>query len=136
MITGINHITLSVRDIPESFAFYTDVLGLKPVQKSPSSAYVLAGPAWIALTLDSHARTEPLPEYTHIAFSVSQDDFAPMKARLEAAGARKWQENRTEGDSYYFLDPNGHKLEIHTTDLQTRIADGKRIWGDQVQWFV
>ncbi|KPJ49965.1 glutathione transferase, partial [candidate division TA06 bacterium DG_26] len=34
MIRGINHITLAVRDIDESFKFYADVLGFKPIQKS------------------------------------------------------------------------------------------------------
>jgi catechol 2,3-dioxygenase-like lactoylglutathione lyase family enzyme len=30
MITGINHITLSVRSLEESFEFYQNVLGLDP----------------------------------------------------------------------------------------------------------
>ena len=32
-----------------------------------------------------------------------------------------WQENRSPGDSFYFLDPNGHKLEIHVSDLDARV---------------
>lgn len=30
MITGVNHITLSVRDVEQSFAFYSEVLGFRP----------------------------------------------------------------------------------------------------------
>jgi catechol 2,3-dioxygenase-like lactoylglutathione lyase family enzyme len=43
MILGINHFTLSVNDIEESFHFYVDILGCKPIQKNPISAYVVAG---------------------------------------------------------------------------------------------
>ena len=43
MITGVNHLTLAVRDIEESYTFYHDVLGFTPIQKNPISAYLLAG---------------------------------------------------------------------------------------------
>ena len=79
---------------------------------------------------------KPLNEYTHIAFNVSPEDFDAMKARIEESGAVEWSENSTEGDSFYFLDPNGHKLEIHCTDLKARIEYGKRNWGEQTIWFV
>lgn len=35
MITAVNHYTLAVTDIDASFAFYRDVLGLKPLCKWP-----------------------------------------------------------------------------------------------------
>ena len=43
---------------------------------------------------------------------------------------------QTEGTSYYFVDPNGHKIEMHASDLATRIATAKQTWGDAVHWFV
>jgi hypothetical protein len=36
-----------------------------------------------------------------------------------------WQENRSHGKSFYFLDPDGHKLEIHASDLRSRLEDLK-----------
>jgi hypothetical protein len=90
----------------------------------------------MALVLDAKVRKEALPEYTHLAFSVSPVDFEAMKNRIQSADAQAWQDNWTEGDSYYFLDPNGHKLEIHVGDLQSRIASAKREWGDEVEWYV
>ena len=136
MITGINHFTMSVRDIGESFSFYVDLLGLKPIQKSRTSIYLLAGETWIALVREPEMGDEPRPEYNHLAFSLTPETFEPMKEKLKRAGVRVWQENRTEGDSFYFLDPSGNKLELHVTNLEARIAHGRRHWGDKVQWFI
>ena len=129
MITGINHITLAITDVERSFTFYTSILGFRPVAKWPAGAYLLAGDTWIALVADQHTRQTALPEYTHIAFSISAQDIGPLSERIRASDATIWQENWTEGDSLYFLDPDGHKLEIHASDLATRIATAKaRPW--------
>ena len=66
MITGINHITLSVRDLEESFRFYTQVLDCRPVAKWPQGAYLLAGMVWMALVVDQTLREHVLPEYLNI----------------------------------------------------------------------
>jgi len=136
MITGVNHITLSVRDVAESFAFYAQVLGFRPVAKWPKGAYLLAGDVWIALVLDGHVRESILPEYTHIAFTVSGEDLKRLSARIKRSGAEIWQENWTEGASLYFVDPNGHKLEIHASDLETRIRTAKENPWEGLEFFV
>jgi catechol 2,3-dioxygenase-like lactoylglutathione lyase family enzyme len=43
MITSMNHITLAVKDLEKSFAFYRDILGFKPLVKSDGGAYFLVG---------------------------------------------------------------------------------------------
>ncbi len=121
MITGVNHLTFSVRDLDESIGFYTGVLGFRLASRGDGEAHLLAGDAWVALILDSSTRGNVLPEYTHVAFSVAAKDFAALDRRIRRSGAEIWQENRTRGDSLYFLDPNGHKLEIHASDLGSRI---------------
>ncbi|HET8554263.1 MAG TPA: fosfomycin resistance glutathione transferase [Rhodanobacteraceae bacterium] len=122
MIEGINHLTLSVSDLDRAFAFYTGVLDCRPLARWHHGAYLLAGETtWICLTLDAHVRTAPLPEYTHIAFSITQDAFAEAVRHLRASGARSWKENASEGDSVYFLDPDGHKLELHVGDWRSRM---------------
>ncbi len=122
MITGLNHTTLAVRDLEKSFLFYTRELGLRPVARWYKGAYLAAGNDWICLNLDSETRTAPYPEYTHLAFSVAQEEFAAMVTCLQEAGVICWQSNRSFGDSFYFLDPDGHKLEIHTSDLKARLG--------------
>ena len=121
MVRGINHATLSVRDLEVSFAFYVNVLGMRPVARWYKGAYLEAGPDWVCLTLDDRTRSGSLPEYTHLAFTVDESEFSVVVERLRETGAECWQENRSPGDSFYFLDPNGHKLEIHVADLQTRL---------------
>jgi len=41
MITGMNHITLAVKDIDKSFNFYSGIIGLKPLVKWDKGAYFL-----------------------------------------------------------------------------------------------
>ena len=126
MISAINHITLSIRNLETSFDFYTKVLGLRPVARWYKGAYLEAGGNWVCLTLDLDVRSACLPEYTHTAFTVSSDDFPLLVDRLRQIGAVCWQENHSPGDSHYFLDPDGHKLEIHTSTLADRIIAMKQ----------
>ena len=121
MIEGINHITFSVRDLGRSLAFYTGVLGCSLRKRWVSGAYLEAGTLWVALIVDEDTRKEPLPEYTHTAFQVSVANFNALALRIIQAGAIIWQENTSEGESLYFLDPDGHKLEIHTSNLAARL---------------
>jgi catechol 2,3-dioxygenase-like lactoylglutathione lyase family enzyme len=136
VILGINHVTLSIADVERSFGFYTAVLGCQPIAKWPGGAYLLAGDLWIALVADQHTRQGPLLEYTHVALSVAEHNFGPLCQRIRASGASIWQENRTEGDSLYFADPDGHKLEIHASNLATRIATAKAQPWDGLEFFV
>ena len=123
MLKGISHITLSVSDVQRSFDFYVNILGCEPVALWGEGAYVLAGDQWIALILDDATRQGALPEYTHTAFRVADGEFEKVAARVVASGATIFQENKTEGASIYFLDPDGHKLELHQGDLETRLKE-------------
>lgn len=122
MITGINHITLAVSDLDRSFEFYTEVVGLKPVAKWVRGAYLVAGDHWVCLSLDPSTRRGPQPETTHIAFSVPAEGHAECAERVLAHGVSVWKENQSEGPSLYFLDPDGHQLELHAGDLKSRLA--------------
>lgn len=127
MVTGLNHVTLSVVDLDRAFRFYRETLGLRPVARWYRGAYLTAGDFWICLTLESGLSERTLnPTYDHIAFTVLASDYQALCARLVDAGAQQWQENHSEGDSFYFLDPDGHKLEIHVTDLESRLAALRR----------
>lgn len=104
--------------------------------KWPKGAYLLAGDLWFCLFLDDNTRKSKLPEYTHIAFTISEQNFKVMSERIKKSGAKIWQENQTEGDSLYFVDPNGHKLEIHASSLKARIKRAKINPWDGLEFFI
>lgn len=120
-VTGLNHITLAVSDVERSLIFYRDLLGLTVRAAWPTGAYLEAGQLWLCLSHDDVARTSPHPDYTHLAFSVSEADYATLSRRL-VAECVLWKDDTSEGASTYFLDPDGHKLEIHIGSLETRLA--------------
>jgi catechol 2,3-dioxygenase-like lactoylglutathione lyase family enzyme len=142
MITGLNHITLAVKDIETSFAFYWDVLGFTPLCKWEGSAYLLVGdpkqPGCLWFCLDRDPRRQETFCSTHNAFSVSPKNFKAMSERITNSGAKLFKENASPGQSLYFLDPDGHKLEIHVSDWKTRITAKRAHPGNwtNVEWFV
>lgn len=126
MLTGFNHLTLSCRNLEKSIPFYRDLLGLKLNAVWDNGAYLSLPGLWLCLSKEAVKPAEPHPEYTHYAFSISSADLPAFRETLHAAGVIEWKENRSEGDSCYFLDPDGHKLEAHDGDLQHRLAACKR----------
>jgi len=136
MTTGVNHITLAVRDADRSYHFYVETLGSRPLARWSKGAYLLVGDLWLCLTLDERTSSLPRPEYSHIAFSVHAARFDDAAASIRASGAVIWQDNRSEGASLYFLDPDGHKLEIHAGDWRTRLAAMKDDpWEPSIEFF-
>lgn len=117
----MNHLTLAVADLARSTAFYRDLLGfeLKAVQEG--GAYLEAGSLWLCLSVDERAADAQRRDYTHYAFDVAPGDFEQMAARI-SRHARLWKDNSSEGASLYFLDPDGHRLELHVGSLASRLA--------------
>ena len=122
MIVGINHITISIFDLEKSFNFYTQILGCQPLAKWKKGAYLLAGELWLCLSVDCHTRCQVLPEYSHIAFTVTPEEFGNYCQKITELNIKLWKENTSEGDSLYLLDPDGYKLELHVGNWQTRLA--------------
>ncbi|MAP76731.1 fosfomycin resistance glutathione transferase [Halopseudomonas aestusnigri] len=123
MITGINHITFAVRDLSSSIHFYRDLLGMKLHVFWDTGAYLTAGNTWICLSL---GEPEPAKDYTHVAFSISENALTELRAKRSEAGVEEWKQNTSEGDSLYLLDPNGHRLELHCGTLETRLVELKK----------
>lgn len=119
MLNGINHITLAVRDLETSFHFYTELLGMRPHARWNEGAYLTLGGIWFCLSCDD---SRPAGDYTHIALDIAQKHLPTMRSRLQEADVPFWKDNKSEGDSLYILDPDGHKLEIHVGSLQSRLA--------------
>lgn len=129
MINGINHITFAVSNLEKSVEFYVNILGLRLVGKWDKGAYLLAGNQWVALNVESAVILDKKSDYSHISFNVLSTDFQKMKDKLESAGVKSFKENSSEGDSFYFLDPDGHKLELHYNTIEDRLK-----WARENDW--
>jgi catechol 2,3-dioxygenase-like lactoylglutathione lyase family enzyme len=122
LLNGLNHLTLAVADLDRSVAFYKDLLGFRPAAIWNTGAYLSLNGLWLCLSLDGQRVASLAPDYTHYAFDIAQDAFPAFRARLREASVLEWRQNRSEGDSFYFLDPDGHQLEVHVGNLASRLA--------------
>ncbi|WP_428946271.1 fosfomycin resistance glutathione transferase [Pantoea sp. FN060301] len=123
MLLGLNHLTLAVSDLTRSLEFYQQVLQMDLRASWENGAYFSCGSLWLCLSYDAarHTLSPEKSDYTHYAFSLRQQDFDAFTARIRQAGVTIWKQNRSEGDSFYFLDPDGHKLELHVGSLDQRL---------------
>lgn len=132
MLTGLNHITIAVSNLEASLHFYTHVLGFTPHVKWNKGAYLTLGELWFCLSCDIPS---PKTDYTHIAFDIDASHFDKFVEKLKESNVIEWKDNKSEGQSYYILDPDGHKLEIHTGNIQSRIDSLTKIPYESLVWF-
>lgn len=122
MITGLSRLTLAVRNLERSLFFYQQLLGFDLLACRDAGAYLSLGDLWLCLSRGSLKAEGLVPDYTHYAFSITRNNFDAFVKRLRENGVTEWQQNRSEGESLYFLAPNGHKHGAHVGDLVSRLA--------------
>ena len=132
MLQGLNHITIAVSNLDRSLAFYTELLGMTGHVRWDAGAYLSLGGIWFCLSCDNVA---PSMDYSHIALNIAEPDFTDFAAKLRHAGVAEWKQNNSEGQSVYFLDPDGHKLEVHCGNLQSRLKALKHKLYPGLVWY-
>jgi catechol 2,3-dioxygenase-like lactoylglutathione lyase family enzyme len=116
----LNHTIVSVRDKHAAATFLTDLLGLPPYTTfGPFAVVELANGVSMDFA-DDHGDVVP----RHYAFLVSEGEFDEIFGRIKARGLDYWADpgqkrpgeiNHNDGGrGVYWLDPNGHVLEIIT----------------------
>jgi catechol 2,3-dioxygenase-like lactoylglutathione lyase family enzyme len=120
MAVQLNHTIVSVRDKFEAAKFLTDILGLPEATTFGPFAVVELSNGVSLDFADDHGPVVP----RHYAFLVDDAEFDAIFGRIQERGLDFWADpsqtrpgeiNHNDGGrGVYWLDPNGHFLEIIT----------------------
>ena len=123
----LHHVSLYVRDVHASAAFYADVLGLQEIPNRVGQSYirwfVIDGFRTVHLIGGRPEPERPYPFSNHLALATS--DFEAALSRLSehevtyVSLARKPKDVTIRADGVrqvYFQDPDGHWIEINDAD--------------------
>jgi len=126
---GIHHAALICRDVEATIRFYQELLGFPLVELVENRDY--AGSSHFFFDVGNRTLlgffdfpghdhpdfTETIGGVQHIALSVSPEQFAAAKERLDAAGIDYLGPDRGVEDSVYIRDPNGVGIELYREQL-------------------
>ena len=125
MAVQLNHTIVQARDREVSAKFYADVLGVAVAGRMGPFVVVALDNE---VTLDFVSVGDARIPSQHYAFKVSDEEWDRIFSRIKDLGIDYWAdpfhrhpgETNTEfgGRGVYFEDPNGHNLEIMTTDYE------------------
>ena len=136
-VQGIHHLALICRDVEETIQFYQEFLGFPLVELVENRDY--AGSSHFFFDIgnrnllgffdfpghDHPAWQETIGGVQHLAISISPEQYAAAKEKLDAAGVDYLGPDRGVEESMYFRDPNGVGLELYREELG--VFDGRRL---------
>jgi catechol 2,3-dioxygenase-like lactoylglutathione lyase family enzyme len=123
-IAQIDHVAIAVSDVERSVDWYCGVLGME--RRHPEwgmePAMVCAGETCVAL-FAAEGGPEPPPgrdtlAMRHLAFRVDRSGFERAQADLRERGIEFDFMDHETAHSVYFADPDGHRLEITTYEVE------------------
>lgn len=120
------HLSLDVRSVPASVAFYQKVFGVPPQKQTTDYAkFDLNEPAWNLSLLSSTGR---ISSVDHLGIEVqSVEEIARWKTHLQEAGILDRVEENTaccfaRQDKLWFTDPDGNAWEVFTVHEQMPVS--------------
>lgn len=135
-VKGIDHVAINVKDIDQSVAFYTKVIGLEITKREPSKPgieyFLDCGPRSLVGIIQAtnfefnHPFAHEGLGANHFSFQVHAKDFDPMIKRLEDNNVRiEYAKKRDKSWSLYFYDLDGNKLEVTAWPREDGLPDGQ-----------
>jgi len=138
-VQGVHHLALICKDVEETIQFYQEFLGFPLVELVENRDY--AGSSHFFFDIGNHnmlgffdfpghphpAFSETIGGVQHLAISISGEQFAAAKQKLDEAGVEYLGPDRGADDSMYFRDPNGVNLELYHEQLG--IFEGRTLIG-------
>ncbi len=118
------HVTLAVRDVPQTSQFFETVFGWRPIQR-PDNIAGTAG--WLDIGGGDQIHLLQFPDFEpsafeaeygrHIAVFFPGTEFDELKQRLAGAGAELIAAKRpTPFERFFFREPNGYVFEVIDRD--------------------
>jgi catechol 2,3-dioxygenase-like lactoylglutathione lyase family enzyme len=127
-LEGIDHVAVGVRDVERSAKWYIEVLGFERLYEDAWGGvptFVGKGNTGIAL-FPARPNAKPAPtthrdiRMLHLAFRANRENFLAAQRELKKRGIKFEFQDHEISQSVYFLDPDGHQLEITTYELESR----------------
>lgn len=122
---GIDHIAIMVRDVKVSAQWYQDVLGLQRLHEATWADYpAVVGTGTTSIALFPVAGDDPKPRpdrntlaMRHFALRVTRANLDAAKKDLAQRSIPFTEAHHQIAESVYFLDPDGHEIELTTYDF-------------------
>lgn len=127
------HLSIDVRHVPTSVAFYEKVFGLAPQKQTEDYAkFDLTAPA---LNFSLVSTTGKVSRVNHLGIEVeSVDQIAAWKQRLQKQGILEKVEDDiaccfARQDKLWFTDPDGNAWEVFTVHEQLPVSGSLKATG-------
>ncbi|EDL66327.1 fosfomycin resistance protein FosB [Bacillus sp. SG-1] len=91
LVKGFNHFLFSVSDLERSIQFYQKVFDARLLVKGRTTAYFDLNGMWLALNEETDVERGN-DSYTHIAFSIEEEDYHVVFEKLLGPGVTYCQD--------------------------------------------